>query len=365
VHDSKGNDLFDGTFEKPMKTIQAALSLTRTLRTVHGSENTLCITIRGGTYYLGTNATTSSSQIGAIALTSNDSNLVIENYQDERVLLSGGTLLQLQWSIHAKTAAGDTIMKAQVPDSVNLDQFNELYIDGTRVIVAKYPNGDPSTKGLYANDTGFSYDSQSWVPPINNQTVDIHVLEPNRTGTVFQNYHISVGGGASVFNPPRSFWGSHHVPRGLTVKNGALPHLSNWSNPTSGFVHAFHSGYWGSWVFEIASINSTQNTIMFGRGGFQEGRGSENGDAFYIANIFEKLDSLNEWFLDKDTRTLYFISNDTMYLILAQTSNTYMRDYMVPNGGDWSFHGGGTMYLTNTRNITITHNLFTQLGSID
>jgi hypothetical protein len=102
VHDLKGNDLFDGTFEKPMKTVQAALSLVRALRAVHGSENTLCITIRGGTYYLGTNATTWSSQIGAIALTSNDSNLVIENYQNERVILSGGTLLQLQWSVYAK-----------------------------------------------------------------------------------------------------------------------------------------------------------------------------------------------------------------------------------------------------------------------
>ena len=165
VYDSKGNDLFDGTFEKPIKTIQAALSFTRTLRAVHGRDSTLCITIRGGTYYLGTNTTTSSSQIGAIALTSNDSNLVIKNYQDETVILSGGTLLQLQWAVHAKTAAGGTIMKAQVPFSVNLDQFNELYIDERRAIVAKYPNGDPATQGLYATNPGFSYDSQSWVPP--------------------------------------------------------------------------------------------------------------------------------------------------------------------------------------------------------
>jgi hypothetical protein len=69
----------------------------------------------------------------------------VENYQDERVVLSGGTLLKLQWSVYSKTTAGDTITKAQVPDSVNLDQFNELYIDGRRAIVAKYPNGDPST----------------------------------------------------------------------------------------------------------------------------------------------------------------------------------------------------------------------------
>ncbi len=75
------------------------------------------MTIRGGTYYLGTNATTSSSQIGAIALTSNDSNLVIENYPGEIVVLSGGALLQLQWSVHAKTAAGGRLVRLTVNQS--------------------------------------------------------------------------------------------------------------------------------------------------------------------------------------------------------------------------------------------------------
>jgi hypothetical protein len=182
-------------------------------------------------------------------------------------------LLQLQWSVHAKTVAGSTIMKAQIPPSVNLDQFNELYIDERRAIVAKYPNGDPSTQGLYATDPGFSYDSQSWVSPSTNRSVVIQVLEPSRNGTHFPNYRLGLGGSASVFNPPRSFFGPHGVPRGLTVKNGALPHINSWSKPTTGFVHAFHGAYWGSWVFEIASSNSTQNTIMLGRGGFQEARG--------------------------------------------------------------------------------------------
>jgi hypothetical protein len=393
VHDIKGNDLFDGRFEKPMRTIQAALSQTRIIRARHKNNSTFCITIRGGTYYLGTNATTSSSQIGAIALTSDDSNIVIENYQNERVVLSGGTLLKLQWSTHAKTSAGGTIMKAQVSPSVNLDQFNELYIDGRRAIVAKYPNGDPSTKGLYVNDTGFSNDSQSWIRSVFPPGAEIHVQSPNRSGTVFPNYHLFVGSHASNFNPSRSFWAGYSTPRGFTVKNGALPHLSNWSNATTGYVHAFHGGLWGSWVFEIASSYSTNNTIMFRRGGFQEARGWPYGGPFYVSNIFEELDSPNEWFLDKITRTLYFMPNDTMPsvfvasqipclisvsgssiensannvliqgLILTETSNTYMRDYMVPSGGDWTVHRGGSIYLTNTKNITITHNLFSQLGS--
>jgi hypothetical protein len=50
-------------------------------------------------------------------------------------------------------------------------------------------------------------------------------------------------------------------------------------------------------------------------------------------------------------------------LILTQTSNTYMRDYTVPSGGDWSVHRGGTIYLINTNNITITQNLLIELGS--
>jgi hypothetical protein len=364
---------------------------------VHGSDNTLCITIRGGTYYLGTNATTASSQIGAIALTSNDSNLVIENYPGETVVLSGGTLLQVQWSVHAKTAVGGTIMKAQVPPFVNLDEFNELYIDGKRAIVAKYPNGDPSTQGLYAVNPGYSYDSQSWAPPVHSPSAEIHIQSPSRDGTAFPNYQLGIGGGASVFNPPANFWstasppaGSNYaVPVGLTVKSGALPHISNWSNPSTGFVHTFHGGFWGGWIFEIASSSSTDNSIQFTRGGYQEARGWDSGGPFYVSNIFEELDSPNEWFLDKNTRTLYFIPNDTMPnifvasqipciisvsgggienpanniliqgLTLTETTNTYMRDYMVPSGGDWSVHRGGTIYLTNTTNITITHNLFT------
>ena len=400
VHSRTGHDLFDGTLQRPVKTIQAALSLTRALRIVHGNHHTLCIVIRGGTYYLGTNATTPSSNVGVIALTSRDSNLVIENHQDERVILSGGTLLQLQWSIHAKTAAG-TIMKARIPPNVMLDHFNELYIDGKRAIIAKYPNGDPSTQGLYAKDPGFSFEAKSWLPPSVNPSIQISVQAPYRNGTVFEYYHLGLGGSASVFNPPTSFWstassspdGNYVVPRGLTVKNGSLPHIGNWSKPKSGFVYALHSGYWGSWVFEIESINSAENTIMFGRGGFQEARGSGAGGAFYVANIFEELDSPNEWFLDKDTRTLYFMPNETMPktfvasqvpclisirgssiedsvqnvlikgLILTQTSSTYMQDYMVPGGGDWAVHRGGTIYLTNTKDIAITNNLFTQLGS--
>ncbi|CAF1130719.1 unnamed protein product [Rotaria magnacalcarata] len=245
-------------------------------------------------------------------------------------------------------------MKAQIPSYINLEQFNELYIDGRRAIVAKYPSGDLSIQGLYAKDPGFSYNVSRWLPPTINK---------------------SPCGGASVFNPPSNFWSTdsppcgnnYAVPRGLIINNGALPH--------------------------IAPINITQNTIVFGRGGFQEARGAASGGAFYVVNIFEELDSPNEWFLVKDTRTFYFMPNESMSqffvarqisclisisgssfqtsvenisiqgLTLTETSHTYMGDYMEPSGGDWAVHRGGTLYLTNTKKITITRNIFIPLGS--
>ncbi|CAF4707697.1 unnamed protein product [Rotaria sp. Silwood2] len=401
VDDAFGNDTSNGTIDHALKTIVGALSLTRRIRAMYGNNVTLCITLRGGTYYFGANATTRSSQIGVVALTSNDSNLIIENYQDERVVLSGGIRLNLQWSVYAKLSNGGTIMKSLVPPEINLDEFNELYIDDRRAIVAKYPNGDPSTQGLYAKQPGFAFDAELWWPSGFNRSKEIHIDEPYRNGTYFSHYQIGLDGGTSVFNPPANFWSTEHppagdnykIPRGVTLKKGALPNMRNWTKPTTGLVHAFHAGYWGSWVFEIASVHPTDRKITFGRGGFQEARGNEKGGAYYVANIFEELDSPNEWFLDKDTRTLYFMPNGTMPnvfvgsqisclislsgsssyeqvnnvlikgLIFTQTSHTYLHDYMVPSGGDWSVHRGGTIFLTNTTNITITENLFTEIGS--
>ncbi|CAF5153289.1 unnamed protein product, partial [Rotaria sp. Silwood1] len=129
-------------------------------------------------------------------------------------------------------------------------------------------------------------------------------------------------------------------------------------------------------------------------GGFQEAHGWDNGGPFYVSNIFEELDSPNEWFLDKDTRTLYFMPNDTMPnvfvasqipciisvsgssiedpanniliqgLTLTHTTNTYMRDYIVPSGGDWSVHRGsnGIAVINYNDATTISLNEFVWLG---
>ena len=122
-----------------------------------------------------------------------------------------------------------------------------MYIGGKRAILAKYPNGDPATQGLYAQNPGFCFEWQKWWGASLNRSVEVHVQEPFRNGTVFTNYQLGIGGGASVFNPPTNFWSTAAPPggdnyvttRGVTVFKTTLPNMDNWTNPMAGLVHTF------------------------------------------------------------------------------------------------------------------------------
>ena len=148
----------------------------------------------------------------------------------------------------------------------------------------------------------------------------------------------------------------------------------------------------GSWAFDIAGVNNATAEISFGRGGFQEARGSGSGAEYYVSHILEELDDDLEWFVDYDGGALYLqpangtapttlvaaqlpcivsiqgqpgnLARDISLvgLTFAHSANTYMRDYEVPSGGDWSVHRGGAVFLDNTADIFISTSKFVNLG---
>jgi hypothetical protein len=85
--------------------------------------------------------------------------------------------------------------------------------------------------------------------------------------------------------------------------------VGSWKNASTGVIHAFHGEYWGNWQFQIGSLDVSACSIEFNFGGWQEARGSTSGAAIYVDNIFEELDSPNEWFYDEVTGMLYFWYN--------------------------------------------------------
>jgi len=207
--------------------------------------------------------------------------------------------------------------------------------------------------------------------------------------------------------------GELQIPVGLEFEKDFLHDTSNitlgerWKNAdlTGGIVHAWHSQSWAVHMFRIESYDASKYTMNFtvGSGG-QGGRNwcrcdqcgyaartwcadhaPEKGDntlliggSWYIENVLEELDSPNEWYLERETRTLYFKPNTSdnkvenlvstilstlieiegtekepaanislKHLGFRDSEATYMKEnaWGVPSGGDWSLYKGGAVYL--------------------
>ncbi|TAD82879.1 MAG: peptide-binding protein, partial [Bacteroidetes bacterium] len=95
------------------------------------------------------------------------------------------------------------------------------------------------------------------------------------------------------------------------VFNGTAPdaistaRVKGWSNPEGGFLHALHSGEWGSFHYRFTGKNMDGTLTM--QGGWQNNRPSPLHAQFrFVENIFEELDAPGEWYYHKAHQTLYY-----------------------------------------------------------
>lgn len=130
----------------------------------------------------------------------------------------------------------------------------------------------------------------------------------------------------------------------------------------------WRAAHWANWAFEIESYDN--ETIVFGKGGYQGARGGPGSD-YFVENSLAFLDAPTEWFfspLDDTSGMLYYFPNATgapsadllftvptlATLILVNASqaapatgvtlsrlgfrdtrNTFLDTHAVPSAGDW------------------------------
>ena len=118
-----GNDANPGTLDKPFATLQHAQ---QAARQKHG-----VVFMRGGTYYLPATLVFTCQDSGA-----KDAPVVFQNYQVEKPVISGGVRLDnLNWQ-----PCRNGIFQAKVPADL---QTEEIFVNGRRQILARYPNYNP------------------------------------------------------------------------------------------------------------------------------------------------------------------------------------------------------------------------------
>ena len=80
---------------------------------------------------------------------------------------------------------------------------------------------------------------------------------------------------------------------------------ARWQSPEGGYVHALHRSEWGDFHYVIRGKDDTGGLRL--EGGWQNNRRMGMHARYrFVENIFEELDTVNEWFYDKVTATLYY-----------------------------------------------------------
>jgi hypothetical protein len=175
-----GNDDNPGTLAQPFATLQRAQQAVR--------QKLGEVFLRGGTYYLPAPLVFTAEDSGT-----KDAPVVFQNYRGEKPVVNGGVRLDhLDWQPYT-----NGVFQAKVPAGL---QTEEIFVNGERQILARYPNYDPKAKYF----DGFAADAVS---------------------------------------PARA---------------------AHWSNPTGGYYHAMHPALWGDFTWRITGKNTSGEVNLKG-----------------------------------------------------------------------------------------------------
>ncbi len=175
----------------------------------------------------------------------------------------------------------------------------------------------------------------------------------------------------------------------LLVKRRA----ARWKSPSGGYIHALHPFEWGDVHYVIAGKN--KNGGLTYEGGWQNNRPMGMHKKYrFVENIFEELDTVNEWFYNKKTKILYYfppkdlnlktakfetpqiaqligfkgteinpIKNITIKgFTLTQTLRTFMQNKEPLLRSDWTIYRGGAVFYNGAVNCSLKNCTLFNLG---
>ena len=302
VDDVNGNDGNDGNIDSPVKTLEYGIELSRRID-VNGNAMKSVI-LREGIYYLS----------DTLEFDWKDSNLLISNYDGERVVVSGGIKLNCTWKEYMKTKNNYQIYSCDLKDS-NINDIKGLRINGERGMRARYPNPTfPYNTESYP--CGFcSSITTDWVPYNESREPDIKISNITRnTGYDWKHYDLGIGGPCNNFGDSNAgffcYTAAYFYPIGMYANSSILPNMP-YKNYNDIIIQGWRGGHWNSFMFEVDNYDEKEQIMHFSKGGFQGSRGADNCQEFFIENVFEELDYLTEWYFDKNDQILYYVNNGT------------------------------------------------------
>jgi hypothetical protein len=310
-----GSDARTGAPGAPVQTLEMA----RRIAQGSAGKEPVTVIVEDGTYYLDKPLVLSAEDSGTAAAP-----VIYRAAHEGKAVLSGGVRLQLTWEPYQ-----NGIYQAKTPPGM---QFDQLFVDGARQIMARYPNYDPAKKDV-----------------------------PYR------------GAAADAISPQR---------------------VAQWSDPAGGYIHAMHPSLWGGFEYLVTGKDASGKLLY--EGGWQNNRpAGMHGRFRMVENLFEELDAPGEWFHNRKTDTLYFYPQAGMELAraavegvrlpsllelrgsrekpvrfvtfdgftLRHTARTFMLNREPLLRSDWTIYRGGTVFFDNTEDCQLLNSFVDQPGA--
>ena len=179
-----------------------------------------------------------------------------------------------------------------------------------------------------------------------------------------------------------------------TASDAIFPErVMQWANPIGGYVHALHEGEWGGFHYRISGV--TQNGTLQLDGGWQNNRPAPMHKQYrFVENIFEELDTVGEWWFDKNQHEVYYyppkglqfsnalieVSNLKNSIELHGTAAQPLKNIKLQNlqfahnersfmftqepllRSDWTIYRGAALLLDGTENCKVDNCNFSSIG---
>jgi hypothetical protein len=309
-----GDDQDPGTISSPLKTFEAARRAVRDFK--KHNPGTIFVCFRAGTYYLPNTIVFTPEDSGAAGAP-----IVYGPYPGEHVLLSGGARLSPSWKPYR-----DGIMKTSVPAGTSTDQ---LFVNGQRQILARYPNYDPNSKylGGWAPDAISPERARRWADP---RGAYIHAIH-------------------------QYLWGDmHYVITGKSA-DGNVVYEGGWQNNRPKPMHAqyrFVENVFeeldapGEWYLDRA------NSVLY----FYPPTGLDLDNAVVEA---VRLKHLVEFRGSQDTPVKWI---ELRGFTFQHASRTFMETREPLLRSDWRIYRGGALFFTGAEDCCVDDCFLDQLG---
>ncbi len=309
-----GADTNPGSMHLPLKSMAGAQNLVR--KSVALGKQPIKVYFRKGTYYLRNTIIFQPDESGGP-----DAPVTYLSYKGEKVVISGGSALTLNWRPYR-----DGILQAPTPADLVMDQ---MYVNGHRQIMARYPNYD----GAVLPYNGFADDAFS----------------PERAA------HWADPAGGYIHAMHRSRWGGYHYC--ITGKNpdNTITYEGGWQNNRQMGMHKSHQFVEnifeeldapGEWFHD----RKTQTLYYYPSEGIDVKTAT-----FEIARLKHLIEFQGNQ--EKPVRHIHLTG-----LVFRHTVRTFMETKEPLLRSDWTIYRGGAVTFNGAENCSILDCEFDQVG---